>query len=125
MHGLRHGIDTQMAAHGDAKKRKILLSPRTIQFHIVRLGDLARAHITDDTDNLRRRAGAANEKCFPNGIIITENFFRSRLANEQHILMTRPVMLIEVASGQDRNAPGLEVIRRNVVGGCSCALVDR
>src|SRR5689334_7397027 len=114
-----------MAAYRDAEKRKILLSPGTIQFDIVRLDDLARAHIADNTDNLSRRAGAANEKRFPNGIIITENLLRSRLADEQHILIIRPVALIEISSGQDRNTPGLEVIGGDVVGCCSCALVDR
>src|SRR6476660_5505893 len=113
-----------MAPYRDAEKRKSLLSPGTIQFYIVRVGDLARAHIADDTDNLRRRAGAANEKCFPNGIIITENLLRSRLADEHHILMIRPVVLIEIAPGQDWNTPRLEVIGGDIVGCCSCALVD-
>src|SRR2546427_4634772 len=104
-----------MATHRDAKKRKILLSPGTIQFHIVQVRDLARAHIADDTDNLRWRAAAANEKCFPNRIIVTENLLRSRLADEHHILMIWPVMLIEIAPGQDWNTPRLEVIGRNIV----------
>src|SRR5436305_14633239 len=113
-----------MAAHRDAEERKILLSPGTIQFDIVRLDDLARAHITDHPDNLRWRAGAANEKCLSNGIFVTENLLRSCLADEQHILMIRPVALIEIASGQNRNTPGLEVIGGDVVGCCSCALID-
>src|SRR5258705_779492 len=108
-----------MAPYRDAEKRNILLSPGTIQFHIVRVSDLARAHIADDTDNLRRRTGTANEKCLPNGIIVTENLFRSGLADEHHILMIRPVALIEIPPGQDRDAPCLEVIRSNVVECCS------
>ena len=35
------------------------------------------------------------------------------------------VALIEIAPGQDRDTPGPEIIRSNVVGGCGCALVDR
>src|SRR5437879_2347227 len=92
-----------------------LLRPRPVEFYIVRLRDLARAHVGDDADDFRRRAVTADEQRLADRIFAAENFLRAALADQDHVLAASDVVLIEIAPGQKRNAKGLDVIRCNVV----------
>src|SRR6202007_2322915 len=47
------------------------------------------------------------------------------LANDDDVLAIRRVVLIEVAAGEKRNAPRLEVIWRDVVADACSAFIDR
>src|SRR6266481_1196424 len=124
-HQPRHRVHAKIAAHIDAEERKALLRPRPVEFDIVRLCDLARAHVADDADDLRWRAVTADEQCLADRIFVAENFLRAALADQDHVLAAGDVVLIEIAPGQKRNTPGLDVIRCNVVEDSSGALVDR
>src|SRR6266480_3494923 len=124
-HQLRHRVHTKIAAHIDAEERKALLRPRPVEFYIVRLRDLARAHVADDADDLRWRAITADEQRFADRIFAPENLLRAALADQDHVLAAGDVVLIEIPPGQKRNAKGLEVIRCNVVEDGGGTLVDR
>ena len=50
-HQLRDRVHAEIAAHIDAKERKALLRPRPVEFYIIGLRDLARAHVANDADN--------------------------------------------------------------------------
>ena len=52
---VRHRGGFQLASHRDAHEGKILLRPRAVELHIVRLGDFPGAHIADDADDFRRQ----------------------------------------------------------------------
>src|SRR6266478_5717205 len=93
--------------------------------YIVRLRDLARAHVADDADDFRRRAVTADEQRLADRIFAPENLLRAALADQDHVLAAGDVMLIEIAPGQERNAKGLEVIRCNVVEDGGGTFVDR
>src|SRR5207247_11142400 len=122
---LRHRVHAKIAANINAEERKALLRPRPVEFYIVRLRDLARAHVADDADDFRRRAVTADEQRLADRIFATENLLRTALADQDHVLAAGDVVLIEIAPGQKRNAKGLEVIRFNVVEDAGRALVDR
>src|SRR4030095_5312841 len=109
----------------DAHERKIFLCPGPIEFHVVRLADLARANISDDSNNFRRGASACHEQGLTNWTFFSENLSRSRLADQHDIGLTGEVVLIEVAPGDNRNAPGLEVSRHRIVGGRNGTLRHR
>src|SRR5438128_3356981 len=124
-HQLRHRVHTKIAAHINAEKRKALLRPRPVEFYIVRLRDLARAHVADDADDLCWRAVTADEQRLADRIFAPENLLRTALADQDHVLAANDVMLIEIAPRQERNAKGLEIIRCNVVEDGGGTLVDR
>src|SRR6266513_2385554 len=124
-HQPRHGVHAEIAAHIDAEERKALLRPRPVEFYIVRLRDLARAHVADDANDLRWRAVTADEQRLADRIFAPENLLRTALADQDHVLAANDVMLIEIAPRQERNAKGLEVIRCNVVEDGGGTLVDR
>src|SRR5437588_3332383 len=124
-HQLRHRVHAKIAAHINAEERKALLRPRPVEFYVVRLRDLARAHVADDADDFRRRAVTADEQRLADRTFAPENLLRAALADQDHVLAIGDVMLIEIAPGQKRNAKGLEVIRCNVVEDGGRTFVDR
>src|SRR5207247_11120323 len=119
---LRHRVHAKIAANINAEERKALLRPRPVEFYVVRLRDLARAHVADDADDFRRRTVTADEQRLADRTFAPENLLRAALADQDHVLATGDVMLIEIAPGQKRNAKSLEVMRYNVVeaGGGTC-----
>ena len=98
----------QFAPHRHGQERKIFLRPGAIKFHLVALRHALRAHIADHADNFSRHAAARGKQDFPDRIFVPENFARAGLANQHHILMIHEIMLVEIASGEQRNAPGLK-----------------
>src|SRR6266403_988758 len=123
-HQLRYRVHAKTAAHIDAEERKALLRPRPVEFHVVGLGNLSRAHVADDADDLRRRAVTADEQRLADRIFAAKNLLRTGLADQDHVLTAVDVVLIEIAPGQKRNAKGPEVIRCNVVEDGGGTLVD-
>src|SRR5207249_8410604 len=78
---LSHRIDAEIAPHIDAEERKVLLRPWPVEFYIIRLRDLARAHVADDADDLRWRAITADEQRLADRIFAPENLLRATLAD--------------------------------------------
>ena len=60
----------------------------------------------------------------PSGSSLPKTFFAG-LADDDDVLPVGRVLLIEVAAGEKRNAPCLEVVWRNVVGGSCGTFIDR
>src|SRR6266436_9651766 len=92
---------------------------------VIGLCDFTRAHISDHADDLRWNARTADEQRFPERIFVAENFLRAALADDNDVLPIGCVVFIEVAAGEKRNAPCLEVLWRDVVGGRGGAFIDR
>ena len=53
-------------------------------------------------------ARAGHEQGFADRIFVSENFARAGLADQHHVGLIGQIVLIEVAAGEQRNAPGLE-----------------
>jgi hypothetical protein len=89
------------------------------------LADLARANISDYANNFRRGAGACDKQGLTDWIFFPENLSRSCLADQHDVRLTGEIVPIEVAPGDNRNAPGLEVSWHRIMGGRSGTLRHR
>src|SRR5438876_8458339 len=107
------------------RELKILLGPGAVDFHLVRFRDGPRPHVAHDADDFHGRARTRDQKCLADRIFVAENFARTGLTDQHHVLMIGYVMLIEIASRQNRNAPGLEIIRSDIVAGGCGTLIQR
>ena len=123
LHELRHRIHFQIAADGDVNEWKVFLRPRPIKFHTRRLGHSDRAHIADDSDNFARHT-RLDEQSLSDWILARINFFRTGLTDQTNLLSVGGVVLIELAAGQKRHSPGLEISGRNVVTRRDRAFLD-
>ena len=65
------------------------------------------------------------EQCLADRVLVRENFFRAGLADEDHVLMSIDIVLIEIAAGENRNSPGPEKSRCQIVRWRAFAFADR
>src|SRR5205085_508662 len=122
---LRHRFDGEIAPHVNAEERKIFLGPCPIKFDVVRLADFARADIADHTDDFSRHTGAADKQRLADRILTAKKLLRAALANQDYLRTIGGVVFVETASGQKRNSPRLQIIRRDIMAGGGGALIDR
>src|SRR5262249_541665 len=87
-------------------------------------GDSDRSNVADDTDDFDRHTQTCHEQSFADRIFVRKNFFRAGLADQAHILSIGHVMLVELASRQERNAPSPKIFRRNMLARPVRALLD-
>src|SRR4029450_13045123 len=121
----RHDIQLETAAHGDEPERKILLRPGPIEFHPGRFDHTLRTHVADNADDVRGRTRAGDQQRLSDRVLVGEDLLCTGLADQHDVLATREVVFVEVATGQHRNAPGLEVAGSDVVTRSRGTLVHR
>src|SRR5205814_5115654 len=78
-----------------------------------------------DADDFHGRASTRDQKCLADRIFVAENLARTGLADQHHVLMIGYVMLVELASRQNGNAPGFKIIRSDIVARGRGTLVQR
>src|SRR2546423_822429 len=105
----------QRTAHHDAEERKILLRERAIEFHVVRLIQLQRAHVADHSDNFDRHAPARDQQRLADRVLIAKHSFRAGFADDDDVRMIHHVLFVEVAASDERNAGSPEPARHDVV----------
>src|SRR5205814_5534948 len=104
---------------------KVLLREWPIEFHVIALVQLHRTHVANDSHNLNRHAAARDEQSLPDWVLVAKYSLRARGANNDHLRVIGNVAVVEVATGEKRNAKGAEPAWCNVIRRRTFALSDR